>query len=353
LLVIFAPVARNGAMKRWQFFTAMVFCVLATGCAHVPNPRADFLKLIDRPHVALAPQVQELPMTKTIAEFHFSFASDASNRVSGILMESTNFPGRRPVVIALHGTGGSKANMISLCRRLANAGFIAVAIDGRYHGERKSGKGQDDYNDAIVRAWHGSGEHPFFYDTVWDVMRLVDYLDTRDDVDTNRIGLTGISKGGIETIFTATMDRRIAVAVPFIGVQSFEWALENNDWQGRIGTIQPAFDTIAKENGVTKPDSAFVQKFYDRVVPGIYSEFDGPKILPLIVPRPLLVISSDLDKNNPLPGLEECVAAAQKTYGADDATNCFSVIIQKNAGHQVKPESERAAIAWFVKWLKP
>jgi dienelactone hydrolase len=339
-------------MKRWQIFTAIIFCVLATGCAHV-DTRADFLKMIDRPRVALAPQVEKMSGTTAIAEFHFSYAADAQNRVPGILMESANFSGRRPVVIALHGTGGSKGNMAALCRKLAERGFIAVAIDGRYHGERKSGKGETDYDDAIVRAFHGSGEHPFYYDTVWDVVRLVDYLDTRDDVDAARIGLTGISKGGIETIFTAAMDKRIAVAVPFIGVQSFEWALENNDWQGRIGTIQNAFDTIAKENGVTNADSAFVQKFYDRVAPGIYSEFDGPKILPLIAPRPLFVISSDSDKNNPLPGLEECLAAAQKTYAIDDATNSFSVIIQKNTGHAVKPESERAAIEWFVKWLKP
>jgi predicted esterase len=340
-------------MKRWQFFTIMVFCVLATGCAHIPNPRADFLKLVDRPRVALAPQVQELSTTNNIVEIHFSFASDASNRVPGILMASTNFPGRRPVVIALHGTGGSKANMISLCRKLAERGFIAVAIDGRYHGERKSGKGEIDYDEAIVRAWHGSGEHPFYYDTVWDVMRLVDYLSTRDDVDAHRIGLIGISKGGIETYLTAAADPRIAVDVPCIGVESFRWALDHNDWQGRIGTIQPAFDAIAKESGVTKPDSAFVQKFYDRIVPGIYSEFDGPEMLALIAPRPLLVINSDSDNHTPLPGVIECTNAAQKIYAADNAINNFAVIIQKNTGHQVKPESERAAIEWFLKWLKP
>ena len=268
-------------------------------------------------------------------------------------MESANFHGRRPVVIALHGTGGSKGNMLALCRKLAEAGFIAVAIDGRYHGERKSGKGQTDYNAAIVRAWHGSGEHPFYYDTVWDVMRLVDYLATRADVDPARIGLTGISKGGIETYLAAAADERIAVAVPCLGVQSFRWALENNGWQGRTGTVQNAFDTIAKENGVTKPGSAFVEQFYDRVVPGIAGEFDGPEMLALIAPRPLLVINSDSDIHTPLPGVVECTNAAQKVYAADHAADHFAVIIQPNTAHAVKPESERAAIAWFVKWLKP
>jgi cephalosporin-C deacetylase-like acetyl esterase len=103
--------------------------------------------------------------------------------------------------------------MAALCRKLAEVGFIAVAIDAPYHGERKSGKGETDYDDAIIRAYRGSGEHPFFYDTVFDVMRLVDYLSTRDDVDASRIGLIGISKGGVETYLTAAVDPRISVAV--------------------------------------------------------------------------------------------------------------------------------------------
>jgi dienelactone hydrolase len=341
-------------MKPFRLLVVVIACCLAAGCAHTSNTRADFLKLVDRPRVPLSTEVRELPVTNGLAQIHFSFASDTSNRVPGVLLESANSHGRRPVVIALHGTGGNKNNMLALCRKLADAGFIAVAMDGRYHGERiKNGKGTTEYNDAIVRAWHGSGEHPFYYDTVWDVMRLVDYLQTRDDVDPNRIGLIGISKGGIETYFAAAADERIAVAVPCIGVQSFRWALDNNDWQGRIATIQPAFDAITKDAGVTKPDSAFVEKFYDHVVPGIAGEFDGPEMLALIAPRPLLVINSDSDNHTPLPGVQECVAAAGKIYAADNATNHFAVIIQKNTGHQVKPESERAAIDWFVKWLKP
>jgi dienelactone hydrolase len=340
-------------MKRAHFFTAIILCILATGCAHVQNPRADFLKMIGHPRVALSPQVEEMANTNGLAEFHFVFSATANERVPGILIEPEKISGHHPAVICLHGTGGSTANMAALCRKLAGRGFIAAAIDAPYHGERKFGKGETDYDDAIVRAYRGSGGHPFFYDTVWDVMRLVDYLQTRGDVDANRIGLIGISKGGVETYLTAAVDPRISVAVPCIGMQSFSWALKNDDWQGRIGTIQNAFDTIAKSEGVTKPDSAFVQKFYDRVAPKIYSEFDGPEMLALVAPRPLLVINSDSDIHTPLPGVLECVAAAQKIYAADNATNNFAVIIQKKTGHQVKPESERAAIEWFVKWLKP
>lgn len=339
-------------MKRLPFLLLCVVACLAAGCAH-SNSRADFLKLIDRPRVALAPQVEPLPATNGLTQFHFTFGSDAQNRVPGVLLASTNFSGRRPVVITLHGTGGSTANMMALGRKLAERGFIAVAIDGRYHGERKNSKGNADYHDAIVRACRGNGEHPFYYDTVWDVMRLVDYLQTRDDVDPDRIGLLGISKGGIETYLTAAADPRIAVAVPCIGVQSFRWALNHDDWQGRIGTIQAAFDVAAKDEGLTKPDAKFVEKFYARVVPEIAGEFDGPKMLPLIAPRPLLVINSDSDKHTPLLGVEECVAAAQQAYTASGAKDNFAFILQKNTAHQVKAESERAAIEWFVKWLKP
>ena len=104
------------------------------------------------------------------------------------------------VVIMLHGTGGKKEDFKAEMEKYAQAGFLAVAIDGPYFGERApSAKNPDavknaDYEAAILAAWRTGQGHPFFYDTVWDVMRLVDYLQTRDDVDPKRIGLMGVSK---------------------------------------------------------------------------------------------------------------------------------------------------------------
>ena len=341
-------------MKRLPSLLLLAVCCLVADSVRAADSQQDFLKLIDRPRVALNPKVEELPATNGLVQFYFSFASEAKQRVPGFLVKAAGSEGRRPVVIALHGTGGSKTNMLALCQKLAARGFVAVAIDGRYHGERTaSGKGSSEYQAAILRAWHEPGEHPFFYDTVWDVMRLVDYLETRDDVDAKRIGLFGISKGGIETYLTAAVDKRIAVTVPCIGVESFRWALDNNAWQGRIGTIQNAFNTIAKESGVTNTDTALVRKFYDRVAPGIYGEFDGPAMVPLIAPRPLFIINSDSDTHTPLPGVNECLDAARHAYHEAGADDHLAVRIQEHTAHQVKPESEREAIGWFVKWLKP
>lgn len=327
---------------------------LGAGIASGADVRGDFLKLIDRPRVPLAAEVTALPASGLLEEFHFSFASDAEQRVPGILLKRKDLAGRAPVVIALHGTGGRKWDEIPLLVALADKGFIAVAIDGRYHGERtKAGSGTVEYDQAIVRAWENPGEHPFYYDTVWDVMRLIDYLDTRDDVDAARIGLYGVSKGGIETYLTAAVDQRVSVAIPCIGLESFKWALDNDDWQERLGTIQHAFDVVAKESHVAEPGTEFVRAFYARVVPGIDGEFDGPSMVTLISPRPLMAINGDSDAHTPLPGLQLCVDAAQAAYHRAGAEDRFVERIEEKTGHKVNADSQAAAIAWFVKWLKP
>jgi fermentation-respiration switch protein FrsA (DUF1100 family) len=190
-------------------------------------------------------------------------------------------------------------------------------------------------------------------DTVWDIMRRIDYLETRGDVDAARIGVTGISKGGMETYLAAAVDPRIAAAVPVIGVQSFRWALDHDGWQSRAGTFQAALDAAAVEAGVKVVDAAFVRRFYDRVVPGIYADFDAPAMLPLVAPRPLLAINGDSDARTPLAGVQECASAAERAYRAAHAQDRFVLHIQPNTGHAFTPRAEQAALDWFVRWLKP
>jgi dienelactone hydrolase len=330
---------------------ALIVALLAAIASAGENTREQFLKLIDRPRVALDAQISADGTT-------FSYMSEAGQRVPGVLVKPATQPSaasHRPVVIALHGTGGTKESQLPFLRACAERGFLGVAIDGRYHGQRtKAGKGSAEYQDAILRAWREPGkEHPFYYDTAWDVSRLIDYLATRDDVDPTRNALIGTSKGGIETYLAAAADERIACAVPCIGVQSFKWALDHDAWRSRVGTIKTAFDTAAKEAGVASPDATFVAAFYDRVAPGIAGQFDGPAMLPLIAPRPLLVINGDSDDRTPLPGLKECTDAAERAYRDANASDRFVIRIQEKTGHKVTPESQQAAIEWFVRWLKP
>lgn len=320
--------------------------------------RTAFLQVIDRPRVALKPELVELAPIESLRKYHLWFSTDATERVPGYLLlpDAAKFKGRRPVVIVLHGTGGTKegGEIANIAIKAARAGFIGVAIDGRFHGERtKAGTGAADYNVAITRAFKTGDAHPFYYDTAWDVMRLIDYLGTRKDVDASRIGVTGISKGGIETYFAAAADPRIAAAVSYIGVQSFKWALDNGQWRARIATIQGGFDAAAAAAGKPAGGVDFVREFYARVAPGIDGKFDGPAMLSAIAPRPLLVINGDSDANTPIAGVRLAVTTAKPFYDAANAADKLQLIVQENTPHRVNPESVDAGIAWFVRWLKP
>ena len=231
---------------------------------------------------------------------------------------------------------------------------MAVAIDARYHGERADRRtgAAGAYDQAILRAFVSKNEHPFLYDTVWDVMRLVDYLATRDDVDVSRVGLTGFSKGGMETYLTAAVDPRIAAAVPVRGVQSFGWALQHNAWDSRAWSIRGAIEEAAKEAGA-QVNAGFLRRFYDAVAPGLYSQFDGPAMLPLIAPRPLLVINGDSDPRTPMAGVRLAAAAAEQTYRQSGRADRFTLHIMENAGHEDTPDIPALIVGWFATWLEP
>jgi dienelactone hydrolase len=342
-------------MKRFLLTAFLLMPAFSVAQPFTPAAtRTAFLKLIERPHVPLATEQKKISEIDGIAQWHFTFAAEASQRVPGLLVKAANASGKRPAVIALHGTGGTKENQVELLTQLAKLGFIGIAIDGRYHGERtKAGKGSAEYSNAMLRRYRTGQELPFLYDTVWDVLRLLDYLETRDDVDAKRIGLLGFSKGGMETYLAAAVDARVAVAIPFIGVQSFRWALENNLWQSRVETFQSAINQAAKDDGKSEVNTEFVRHFYNRVMPGIADQFDAPQMLPLIAPRPLFVINGDSDPRTPLPGLMECVDKARAAYTRAKAEDKFKFKLQLKTGHAVTPDARQEAIAWLQQWLKP
>ncbi len=323
---------------------------IAQTAAKPQSSRAAFLQLLDRPRVPLAPEVKALPDVADLTQEHFTFAAEQNERVPGILLKQGS-SGRRPVVVVLHGTGGTKESQLELLKTLAGRGFVAVAIDGRFHGERQTGTGSAQYVEAMLQTYRTGKGHPFLYDTAWDIMRLIDYLETRPDVDATRIGVMGFSKGGMETYLAAAVEPRIAVAVPMIGVQSFTWALDHDMWMSRVGTFQTAIDAAAKDAGVAKVDAAFVRAFYDRVAPGIYTQFDGPAMVPLIAPRPLLIINGDSDARTPMPGLLNCITPTEHAYQAVGAADKMKLLIQKDTGHAVTPVALQTAVDWFVKYL--
>jgi dienelactone hydrolase len=330
-----------------------------------------FLALLDRPRVALdvKREAPDLASDGLVTE-HWSFASEklvdgSMERVPVLVIRPKAGAGKRPAVIALHGTGGHKDGMRSWLIELAKLGIIGVAIDGRYHGDRtvaataRGAKRTQSglYVDAITRAWRTKAgqpqEHPLYYDTCWDVWRTVDYLVSRDDVDPKRIGVLGISKGGIETWLAGAVDDRIAVAIPAISVQSFRWSLENEQWHGRARTVAGAHDAASHDLGELKVNARVCRELWNKVMPGILGPFDCPSMIRLFAGRPLLILNGETDPNCPIAGANVAFAAAQAAYKEANASDRLRIMVARGVGHAITKEQHDAAIAWFVRWLEP
>lgn len=336
----------------------------ATKYPAIAEVKAAFLKLLDRPRVALDPQVSE---SKTDAagtlEEKLSFASEKKadgsiERVPLLLVRPKSEQKKLPCVIVLHGTGGNKESQRGFMLELAKRGIIGVAIDARYHGERVAGKaGRDAYIAAITRAWETKKgepqEHPFYYDTCWDLWRTADYLATRADVDSDRLGMIGFSMGGIQTWLAASIDERFKVVVPAIAVQSFRWSLDNNEWQGRARTIKAAHDTAAKDLGEQEVNQRVCRELWNKVIPGMLDQFDCPSMLRLFAAdRHLLIVNGEKDPNCPLGGAKVAFASVEQAFAAADRKDHLQIMVAPNVAHAVTPEQRAAALAWFERWLK-
>jgi dienelactone hydrolase len=325
--------------------------------------RAAFFKLLDRPKVDLDVRSGKPRKEGGLLISEDSFTSELKDRGEPervpvlVVQPLDEKPRRRPAVIALHGTGGRKEGMLPFLKELAKRGLIGVAIDARYHGARSGGaKGATAYNEAIVRAWKtrpgAKHEHPFYYDTVWDLWRTVDYLQRREDVDGKNLGMIGFSMGGIETWLAASADERIKVTVPAIAVQSFRWSLEHDRWQARANTIKAAHLAAAKDLGEAAVNAKVCRELWNKVIPGMLDQFDCPSMIRLFAPRPLLIVNGDKDANCPIEGARLAFTAAERAYRDAGAGDRLRIMVAEGVGHKVTDEQRQAALAWLEKWLK-
>jgi dienelactone hydrolase len=131
-----------------------------------------------------------------------------------------------PCVLLLHGWSGSKEhfwtdnNYISggnVRRALVDAGFAVFALDAQCHGDRIA---QNEF--APVNPSGPAGVSPrkgyftqqeIYIQTTIDYRRGLDYLKTRPEIDSTRIGAFGYSMGGTQTFLLTGVDGRIKAAV--------------------------------------------------------------------------------------------------------------------------------------------
>ncbi|CAL5435544.1 unnamed protein product [Camellia sinensis] len=257
---------------------------------------------------------------------------------------------RRPAVVFLHSSYKCKEWLRPLLKAYASRGYVAVAIDSRYHGERANSK--TTYQDALVSSWKKGDTMPFIFDTVWDLIKLADYLTHRKDIDPSKIGITGESLGGMHAWFAAFAETRYAVAAPIIGVQGFRWAIDHNKWQGRVDSIKAVFEEARIDLGKSTIDKEVVEKVWDRIAPGLDSQFDSPYTIPIIAPRPLLILNGEDDPRCPIEGLEKPTSRACKAYEETHCLDNFKLIAQPGIGHQMTSLMVKEASEWFDKFLK-
>ncbi|GAU14202.1 hypothetical protein TSUD_307620 [Trifolium subterraneum] len=283
-------------------------------------------------------------------------------------LKESDIQKRRPAVVFLHSTNKYKEFLRPLLEAYASRGYIAISVDSRYHGERA--KDATTYRDALISAWKTGDTMPFIYDTVWDLVKLADYLTQREDIDPTRIGITGISLGGMHAWFAAAADTRYAVVAPLIGVQGFRWAVDNDKWQARVDSIKPVFEVAHENLGKTAIDKEVVEKVWDRIAPGLASQFDSPYSIPSIAPRPLLILNGKIllgieasawvfitpgaeDPRCPLAGLEIPRSKASQAYGEFQRSDNFKFIAEPGIGHQITKFQVKESSDWFDKFLKP
>jgi pimeloyl-ACP methyl ester carboxylesterase len=327
---------------------------------YLPEKRVatDFKALLDRPRVNPSPSFQITKTDSVIIQKGY-VNSEINEKIPVLIYKPVTGKKAYPVVIFLHGTGGSKdnADIKNVLYQVTKRGIMGVAIDARFHGERIPGgaNGSREYVEAATAAWENKDnhhqKHPFLFDTAYDLWRLTDYLVTRPDVQAGRIGMGGISMGGIETWMAASVDKRIKVIVLDIAAQSFKWSLENNRWQGRAGTIKATHRQAAKELGDTALNQQNVKAVWDKLLPGITGEFDCPSMIRLLAPRPLLVLSTEKDQNCPLPGGLIAFNSAKATYATKNAGDKLKMDIAPNLPHTTTPEHLKMTLDWFSLWL--
>lgn len=292
----------------------------------------------------LDPRVISEEDCRTYLRRKISIQVQPDDRMPAYLLIPKKIRGRVPAILCFYGTtsGAGKETTVGLSGRtlgtppqrnnafaidMVEAGFVAFAADYLRDGERiKPGRRPYDTTDFYKQFpdWSIHGKD------IWDNACAIDYLQTLDFVDPDKIGMTGHSYGGHSTIFAAALEPRIKVAVSNGPVSDFlhhgmHWAVPKG--AGNSQSL-PAMRPYVLDH--TLP------------IPVTFYEFTS-----LIAPRPLLV-GEAVGERRPME--EENYAAVRQVY---QALGCSDrVRYHWYAGdHDYPPEARKAAVEWFQRWL--
>ncbi len=227
--------------------------------------------------------------------------------------------GRVPAVLCVHGhSNAGKASGVVQTRSInyARAGWVVLAVDATGHGER--------VHIGHRRTWSiVTADLTVEGVQVWDNMRAIDYLLARPEVDPKRIGITGCSGGGNQTMYTAAVDDRIAVAAPVCSVSTLRGQIFTQNGIGCQCECIPDVMAYGLENAV---------------------------VCALIAPRPLLVLAGSEDKTFPVVHTRVADQHLKRFYAAIGMPDRCRYA-EKPVPHGYSKELRELSHAWFDRWF--
>lgn len=252
------------------------------------------------------------------------FDSEPTATIPALVYKSKEtIPGRKPAVIIAHGYPQKKEHFPTFKAMMAKAGYIVICHDVISHGERRIvADTASDVQNAI--GYSLALGKPLLGMCVWDIMRTVDYLQSRDDVDPNRIGLIGLCMGGQQTWFAGALDERLKACVVVCGTSTYE--------------------AMVMEMALYHTHCLFTY------VPNILRFGDVQDVLALIAPRPLLIMNNYNDTWFPVSGYKKVCRELERVYRALGVPERLRYLI-RNTVHDITPEFGQHAREWFDKHL--
>ncbi len=179
---------------------------------------------------------------------------------------------RRPAVVQACGhyvEGKATEDYAKACASLAMKGIVAPIFDPVGQGERimmRDPSGKPQFKSATGEHIVAGGPALLLGWTlanymIWDVMRALDYLESRPDVDASRLGMFGHSGGGMQTLLTAPLEPRVKAVMSCCAVTSF----------------------YHKTQALLNADP-------EQIVPGVYAAgVDHPELIASVAPRAFLI----------------------------------------------------------------
>ncbi|MGI8989250.1 MAG: alpha/beta hydrolase family protein [Bryobacteraceae bacterium] len=150
-----------------------------------------------------------------------------------ILYEPERIEGTMPAILNVNGHVGAPGKSVEYkqkrCINFARNGIIALNLEWFSYGEL--GNAENSHSFGAHLDLVGANGVGLFY---LAMRKGLDYLDQHPNVDRSRLGVTGLSGGGWQTIILSALDERVAVSVPVASYSSLRSRLERSGDTGDI-----------------------------------------------------------------------------------------------------------------------